>query len=64
MNDPAAILSSAASGFGLKPLYCLATTSEQTIAAGCAEGDILLWDARHMAKTLGRFNQCHDEDVT
>ena len=42
----------------------MTTTSEQIIAAGCADGDILMWDARHMAKTLARFHQSHDEDVT
>ena len=38
-------------------------TNQNLIAAGTNQ-DLLIWDIHKLQKPIGRFNECHNEDVT
>lgn len=50
------------SGGGRSPFYSVGTNSAM-IAAGTNQ-DLLVWDIHKLNKPIGRFNECHNEDVT
>ena len=50
------------SGGGRAPFYSVGTNSN-LIAAGTNQ-DVLVWDIHKLQKPIGRFVECHNDDVT
>ena len=61
-NESVASVASSAGGFGKAPIYSVATNSN-LICAGTNE-DIIWWDINKLQKPIGRFTECHSQDVT
>lgn len=57
-----ASLASTAGGFGKSPFFSVAA-SENLICGGTNE-DLLFWDIRSLTKSIGRFTEGHNDDVT